>query len=143
MTSQLIAMLAAAGIVTAGVASAEGTRSSAAIPLVMMAQAGGGGECVVNVKRNAAGGVFEVTRSVMRDGSCVCNVVTGKSSVNGAAEDQVSGILSSRSCAEAPLAGDAAVGGASGGGSSLLPVLLGVVGAGGLAAGLGGGGSKG
>lgn len=140
MTSQIIAMLAASGFVLAGVSSAEATRSSSALPLAVMAAGAEGGDCLVNVSRSAEGGVFNVTRSVLKDGSCVCNVSTGPSASNGGAEDQVSAILTGRSCADAPLVAEAAEGAAVGGGGSLLPVLLGVVGAGGAAAAAGGGG---
>lgn len=139
MTSQIFAMLAAAGIVTAGVAGAGATRSETAIPLAMLAQGASGGECIVNVARTGQGGTFDVARQVLADGSCVCNVTTGPSGSNGAAEGQVTGILESRSCAgAAAAAGEGAAGAGAGGGGSLLPVLLGVVGAGGAAAGLGG-----
>ncbi len=139
MTSQIIAMLAASGFVLAGVASAEATRSSAAIPLAISAEGATGGDCLVNVSRSAEGGVFNVTKSILKDGSCVCNVSTGPSASNGPAEDQVSAIVTGRSCADAPLAGEA-TGAAVGGGGSFLPILLGVVAAGGAAAAAGGGG---
>ncbi len=140
MTSQIIAMLAASGFVLAGVASAEATRSSASIPLAVMAAGASGGDCLVNVSRSAEGGAFNVTKSILKDGSCVCNVTTGPSASNGGAEDQVSAIVTARSCADAPLVGEAAEGAAVGGGGSLLPILLGVVAAGGAAAAAGGGG---
>lgn len=141
MTSQILAMLAASGFVLAGVSSAEATRSSSALPLAVMAEGAMGGDCLVNVARSADGGVFNVTRSVLKDGSCVCNVSTGPQASNGGAEDQVSAIMTGRSCADAPLAGEAAEGAAAGGGGgTLLPVLLGVAGAGGAAAAAGGGG---
>ncbi|MEO7247579.1 MAG: hypothetical protein ABIW31_03925 [Novosphingobium sp.] len=140
MTSQIIAMLAASGFVLAGVTSTEATRSSSALPLAVMADGAMGGDCLVNVSRSAEGGVFHVTRQVLKDGRCVCNVSTGPSASNGGAEDQVSAILTSRSCADAPLVAEAAEGAAVGGVGSLLPILLGVGAVGGAAAAAGGGG---
>lgn len=137
MTSQIVAMLAAAGLVTAGMASTAETRSASAIPVEILAQGAAASQgCAVNVQRTGAAGQFDVTRQTLRDGSCVCNVTTGEAASNGNAEPRVEAILRDRECAEAPVVADTAP--AATGGGAMLGILLGVAGAGGLAAGLGG-----
>jgi hypothetical protein len=109
----------------------------------MMAQGGAAGEkCVVNVDRNGSPGVANVTRSVLANGQCVCNVSTGPEAGNGSAESVVTALLRDKTCDGAPAAntgteqaGSSAGGGASGG---VLGGVVGAVAVGGLAAGLGG-----
>lgn len=136
MTSQILAMLAAAGLVSAGMASTAETRSATAIPIEVLAEGASSTGCAVNVQRTGAAGQFDVTRQTLRDGSCVCNVTTGDAASNGNAEPRVDAILRDRECANAPVVADTAA--AATGGGGMLGILLGVVGAGGLAAGLGG-----
>lgn len=135
VTSQIIAMLAAAGLMTAGVSAASGTRSSAALPVAMLAQGASGGSCSINVIRTGTPGTADVTRETLKDGSCVCNVTTGPSNINGSAESIVSSLLSDRECPGARAIGDLGeTAGAAAGGNSgtVLAVLVGTVGAGGL-----------
>lgn len=142
MTSQLLAAAASVALVGAGVAGASGVRSFDATPLQMSAVAdsdGAGNACRVDVLRTGDSGTVTTTRTVLKDNSCVCTVVTGPSGANGNAEDVVTGILRDRTCAESPTVGrtvsEAATSG--GGHSVIIPVLVGVVGAVGLAVALG------
>lgn len=147
MASQFLAILAAGGLLSAGVVASE-TRSAAVLPLAgaMLAQgAGGAGEkCRVDVVRAGVPGSAAITRATLPQGGCVCTITTGPSgSANGAAEDVVSALLRDRECENAPAPGDigeAARGAAGGGGGSgvLIGVLVAAGVAGGLAAGLGG-----
>lgn len=153
MSTQLIAVLAAAGLVGVGVAGAAETRAFSAIPgavsLMSDGQGGGGGDkCRVDVIRSGTPGAADVTRQVLDNGNCVCIVTTGPVQTNGAAEEIVKALLRERTCASAPLAAvtgaNPGVGGAvssaavSGGGvGAVLPVLIGGVGAAGLAVALG------
>ncbi|MFM5931579.1 MAG: hypothetical protein ACKOPQ_11770 [Novosphingobium sp.] len=135
MTSQLVAMLAAAGLVTAGVASTAETRSAASLPLPVMAGAASGGQCTVNVIRTGEAGSANIYRQQLENGACVCNIVTGPEANNGNAENAVRQLQSSRTCPDAPAAGaNAAAQGANAGGVSgtVLGVLVGTVGAAGL-----------
>lgn len=133
MTSQIIAMLAAAGLMTAGVSAASETRSSAALPVAMLAQGASGGSCTINVIRTGAPGTADVTRD-MSGGTCVCNVTTGPSDVNGSAESIVDTILNDRECLGARAVGNIgeAAAGAGGNSGTVLAILVGTVGAGGL-----------
>lgn len=140
MTSQLLAAVASVALVGAGVAGTSGVRSFEAMPTRTSAVAdgegaGASGQCRVDVVRSGEGGMVTTTRSVMSDGSCVCTVATGPAGGNGNADEVVTGILRDRKCADAPTVGrqvsEAAL---SGGGSGvIIPVLVGVVGAAGLA----------
>lgn len=101
--------------------------------------AGGAGQtCRVKIVRSAAAGVFDVVRQVLSNGNCICRVTTGPRSQGGSAEAALSGLLSRRSCADAPLASSAA--GSGGLGPLLAPI--GALGAGGAAAAAGGGGGS-
>lgn len=148
MASHLLAVLAAAGLVSTGVVAASDTRSAAALPAVTYAlgggQGGGADKCRVDVVRTAPAGAASVTRQAFGDGSCVCTITTGPAgSANGAAESIVAALLRDRECEGAPAPGDigrAASNAAGGGGGSgvLVGVLVAAGVAGGLAGGLGG-----
>jgi hypothetical protein len=146
VASQLLAILAAGGLVSAGVAATE-TRSAAVLPLAgaMLAQGAGGAEkCRVDVVRTGSPGSADITRANLPQGGCVCTITTGPAgSANGSAESLVTALLRDRECENAPAPGDigrAASGAAGGGGGSgaLIGVLVAAGVAGGLAAGLGG-----
>ena len=100
---------------------------------------GAGGQCRVDVIRSGDSGTVNTTRQVLSDNSCVCTVVTGPAGANGNAEDVVTGILRDRTCADSPTVGKTVSEAASSGGGSgvIIPVLVGVVGAAGLAVALG------
>ena len=118
--------------------------SSVEVGAANSAQSGGGSgggassTCSVRVKRNAAAGVFDITRQVLNNGRCVCRVSTGPRSQGGSAESALIGLLSRRTCPDAPLAG-IVEGGGLGTGAIIGGVIL--VG-GGLGAALASGGSK-
>ena len=96
--------------------------------------AGASDMCRVDVVRTGASGTVTSTRTVLRDGSCVCTLVTGPNGNNGNAEDVVTGMLRDRTCPESPMVGqpvrEAAM---EGGHNFVIPVLVAVVGAAGLA----------
>ena len=139
MTSQLLAAAASVALVGAGVAGTSGVRSFEAMPtrtsVVADGEGQGGGACRVDVVRSGDGGTVTTTRTVLNDGNCVCTVVTGPAGANGNAEDVVTGILRERTCAESPTVGRAVreVARTGGGSGVIIPVLVGVVGAAGLA----------
>lgn len=148
MTSQIIAAIAAAGLLGAGVASATETRSYAALPSQTLMGAAGmsggsdaGGECRVDVVRSDAPGTADVTRQVMNNGGCVCTISTGPSgNANGSAEAIVAALLRDRSCDGAPApnnSGGQAAGGSGGAAGTVLTVLVAAGGAAGLAIALG------
>lgn len=143
MTSQLLAAAASVALVGAGVAGTSGVRSFEAMPTRTSAVADGegvgAGTCRVDVVRSGNSGTVTTTKSVLGDESCVCTVVTGPAGANGNAEDVVTGILRDRSCADSPTVGEKVSEAASsgGGGGAVIPVLVGVVGAAGLAVALG------
>lgn len=138
MATQFIAILAAAGLATAGMAVASETRSAGALPELttefMQEGTGGGQKCRVEVLRTGAGGTAAVTRSTGA-GGCVCTVTTGPAGSNGAAEDVVAALLRDRECEGAPNAGDEGAGGGSNG--AVIAGIVGAVAIGGLAIGLG------
>ena len=140
MTSQLLAAAASVALVGAGVAGTSGVRSFEAMPTRTSAVAdgegaGASGMCRVDVVRSGASGTVTSTRTVLNDGSCVCTLVTGPAGANGNAEDVVTGMLRDRTCPESPTVGRAVseVATTGGGGGIIIPVLVGVVGAAGLA----------
>ena len=143
MTSQLLAAAASVALIGAGVAGNSGVRSFEALPTRTSAVADGEGQgagtCRVDVVRTGEGGTVSTVRSGLDDGSCVCTVTTGPAGGNGNAEAVVTGILRDRTCAESPTVGEQVSEAATSGGGSgaVLPVLLGVVGAAGLAVALG------
>jgi hypothetical protein len=133
---RFIGSLAAAGMMLA---------SSMAVGATSTVQGGGGlpgagsETCLVRVKRNAAAGVFDLSRQILNNGRCVCRVSTGPRSQGGSAESALAGLLLRRSCSDAPLAEAGAAGGGLGTGAIIGGVV--VVG-GGLGAALASGGSK-
>ena len=140
MISQLLAAAASVALVGAGVAGTSGVRSFDAMPSRTAAVAdgegvGASGQCRVDVVRSGDAGTVTTTRTVLNDGNCVCVVVTGPAGANGNAEDVVTGILRDRTCAESPTVGQAVrdVARTGGGGGAIIPILVGVVGAAGLA----------
>lgn len=134
MNTQLIALLASAGLATAGVAATSATRSADALPIGAVAFAdgdgGGGGQCRVNIVRTGASGTANVVRTELEGGGCICTMTTGPANNNGSAEGLVDALLRDRTCQGPPAAG-----GVDGG---LLGGLIGAAALGGLAAGLGG-----
>ena len=146
MSSQIIAAIAAAGLLGAGVASATETRAFAAFPTQLLSAADGlgggaasGGECRVDVVRSGTPGSANVTRQVFNNGSCVCTITTGPSgNANGSAEAIVGALLRDRTCDGAPPAGEMGTqaSGAAGGGSGSSGLLLPLAGGAALAAGL-------
>lgn len=145
MTSQFIAAAASVALLGAGFSAVDGTRSAEALPMnsVSLAQGdvAGGGSCRVDVIRSAPAGAADITRHVLTDGTCVCTVTTGPAGGNGGAENIVSNLIRDRACEGAPAPGrpvaEAATGTTGGGGSVILPVLVGTVGAAGLAVAMG------
>lgn len=146
MAGYFLSALAAASLMTAGVAATGGLRSGNALPVIALAQgAGSAGQCSVRVVRTGTPGSADVVRDQLADGNCVCVVTTGPASNNGPAESVVSNLLRDRQCNGAPAANStsnvgsevAGTGAGAGGAGAVLPVLLGAVAAGGLAAGLG------
>ena len=144
MTSQLLAAAASVALVGAGIAGTSGVRSFEAMPIQTMVVAdgegAGAGQCRVDVIRSGDSGTVSTTRQVLSDNSCVCTVVTGPAGANGNAEDVVTRILRDRACADSPTVGKtvseaASAGGGSGG--AIIPIVVGVVGAAGLAVALG------
>lgn len=145
MFSQFLAAGASVALIGAGVAGGSAIRSFDALPGMQTAVAdgdgaGASGTCRVDVVRAGAAGTASVTRQVLNDGSCVCSITTGPASGNGSAENIVTALLRDRTCADAPLVGEAvsdAAGAAGGSSGIIIPVLVGVVGAAGLAVALG------
>lgn len=138
MTSQLLAAAASVALVGAGVAGTSGVRSFEAMPTASSAVGegvGASGMCRVDVVRSGNSGTVTSTRTVLNDGSCVCTLVTGPAGANGNAEDVVNGMLRDRTCPDSPTVGRAVseVARTGGGGGLIIPVLVGVVGAAGLA----------
>lgn len=143
MTSQFLAAAASIALVGAGVAGTAGTRSFEALPGVSTAFAdgadsGAGGKCRVDIIRAGAAGAADITRQTLQDGNCICTITTGPASSNGSAEEIVTNLLRDRTCDGAPAPGKVISEAASGGGGGwVLPVVLAVVGAGGLVVALG------
>ena len=140
MISQLLAAAASVALVGAGVAGSSGVRSFEAMPTRTSAVAdgdgaGASGVCRVDVVRSGDAGTVTSTRTVLNDGSCVCTLVTGPAGANGNAEDVVTAMLRDRTCPESPTVGRAVreVARTGGGGGVIIPVLVAVVGAAGLA----------
>ena len=144
MASQWLAAAASVALVGAGLAGSSGVRSFEAMPARTAAVAdgegaGGSSMCRVDVVRTGDAGTVTSTRTVLNDGSCVCMLVTGPAGANGQAEDVVTAMLRDRTCPASPTGGRAASEAATPGGGSglIIPVLVGVVGAAGLAVALG------
>jgi len=115
VTSQFLAMLAAAGLVTAGVSATAETRSVSALPSITSVAG-------VAPARVAPQVDCTLTENIPLD---VCKSAGKTGAAVGGSDAGTGGAV----------AGGAAAGG---GGSILLPVLLGVLGVGGIAAGLAG-----
>lgn len=140
MISQFLAAAASVALVGAGVAGSSGVRSFEAMPTRTSAVAdgdgaGASGMCRVDVVRSGDAGTVTSTRTVLNDGSCVCTLVTGPAGANGNAEDVITAMLRDRTCPESPTVGRAVreVARTGGGGGVIIPVLVAVVGAAGLA----------
>ena len=138
MAGYIFSALAAAGLMTAGVAAAGSLRSADALPMPALAQGSAeAGQCAVQVVRSGAPGTAVIVRDQLAEGGCVCVVTTGPASNNGSAEETVTNLLRDRECSDAPAAGSAAGKGAGfGPAGGVLPIILGATGAGGLAASL-------
>ena len=139
MFSQLLAATASVALIGAGAVAPTSFRSSEAMPIMQTAVADGEGAgdsglCRVDVVRTGASGTVTSTRTVLRDHSCVCTLVTGPAGNNGNAEDVVTAMLRDRTCPDSPMVGgpvhEAAM---AGGHNFVIPVLVAVVGAAGLA----------
>lgn len=144
MMSQFLTAVTSLALIGAGALGSADVRASDAIPMsqtkVTDGDSGGASNiCRVDVIRSGKGGTVNTTRTVLTDNSCVCTVVTGPADDNGNAEDVVAAILRDRTCAASPVVGKAVSGVATSGGGRgvILPVLVGVVGAAGLAVALG------
>lgn len=143
MTSQFIAAAASVALLGAGIAGVDGTRSAEALPAMKTTLAAGEGgsadRCRVDVIRTAPSGAADITRHVLNDGTCVCTITTGPSGNNGNAESIVTNLLRDRSCEGAPAPGrPVAEAATTGGGSNIvIPVVVGAVGAAGLAVAVG------
>lgn len=144
MISQFLAAAASVALIGAGAVGSVDVRASDAVPMAQTKLVdgdsdGAAGTCRVDVIRTGETGTVSTTRSVLNDNSCVCTVVTGPADANGNAEAVVTGILRDRRCAESPAVGKPVSEAArSGGGSgAVIPVLVGVVAAAGLAVALG------
>jgi hypothetical protein len=140
VTSQFVAAAASVALLGAGFSAVDGTRSADALPMQSVSAARGLADAParVDVIRTGPSGTAKITRTVLTDGTTVCTVTTGPEGTNGAAEDIVTDLLRQKSCTGAPAPGrpvsEVATG--SGGGGSVgvvIPVLIGTVGAAGLA----------
>lgn len=142
-------VLAAAGMVTSGVAATAAIRSADALPVVALAAGpAAAGKCMVRVLRTGAPGTADIVREQLAGGGCVCVVTSGPASANGPAENVISGLFRNRDCSNAPTVNNnaaapannvapAAQAASASAGSGILPVVAGVAAAGGLATALG------
>ena len=139
MFSQLLAAAASVALIGAGAVAPSSFRSSDAMPMAQSVAADGDGAsdarmCRVDVVRTGESGTVTSTRTVLKDHSCVCTLVTGPAGNNGNAEDVVTAMLRDRTCPDSPMVGgpvhEAAM---AGGHNFVIPVLVAVVGAAGLA----------
>ena len=141
MTSQFIAAAASVALLGAGFSAVDGTRSAEALPTnsVSLNQGLADAPARVDVIRSGPSGAAKITRTVLTDGTTVCTVTTGPAGNNGAAEDIVKNLIRDKSCTGAPSPGRAVAEAATGGGgnSVVIPVLIGTVGAAGLAVAMG------
>ena len=140
MISQFLAAAASVALIGAGAVGSVDVRASDAVPMAQTKVVDGDGDgtagtCRVDVVRTGEAGTVSTTRTVLNDKSCVCTVITGPADANGNAEDVVTAILRDRQCAKSPMVGRPVSEAArSGGGSGVvIPVLVGVVAAAGLA----------
>lgn len=145
MATDLIAVLAAAGMLGTSLAAVSGTLSGDILPPAVTTYAAegetSGGLCQVQIARTGAPGSSEIVRQVLAGDECVCYMTTGPVGNNPGAEDLVAALLRERQCASAPLVTAPppqfapVVGAVLGAGALGGVVGLGAVG--GLAAGLG------
>ncbi|MGH6785210.1 MAG: hypothetical protein ACREBO_00110 [Novosphingobium sp.] len=140
-------MLAAASLASTGIAATGAHRSADALPGYAATAAdpalGGGQKCRVDIVRTGASGTSAISRTELPDGDCVCTIVTGAASSNGAAENAVNALLRDRECRDAPLNRQSARSGGAGGSGAVIGGILGAVAIGGLAVGIGGSDSPG
>jgi hypothetical protein len=104
-----------------------------------------GGKCEVRIDRSREKDTFEVYRQELENGDCICYAYTGPLPQSDATEDAIAQLERDRECRDAPplaLTGPAAVEGEGFFGTALLP-LLGLGGAGAIAAASSDGGSPG
>jgi hypothetical protein len=59
-------------------------------------------QCRVSIDRSADPSTFAVVRQEFSNGRCVCAVTTGPASQGGSIEGQISALLRSRTCQDAP-----------------------------------------
>ena len=142
MFSQLLTGAVSVALIGAGTVVPSSIRSSDAMALSVAADGDGvsdAGTCRVDVVRTGESGTVSSTRTVLKDRSCVCTLVTGSAGNNGNAEDVVTAMLRDRTCPNSPMVGQTVseVARTGGGGGLIIPVLVGVVGAAGLAVALG------
>lgn len=161
MAGYVMSALAAASLVTAGLAATGSVRSADALPAILLADGvSGASTCSVKIIRTGTPGAASIVRDQLADGRCTCVVTTGAASLNSAAEGLVNSVLRDRECTGAPTseaaanetaanasagqtAGSQAAGAAAGAGAgagaagALLPIVLGGGAAGGLAVSLG------
>jgi hypothetical protein len=137
--TQLLAATASVALIGAGAVAPSSIRSSEAMPSVQSAVADGDGAgasdmCRVDVVRTGQSGTVTSTRAVLKDNSCVCTLVTGPAGNNGNAEDVITAMLRDRSCPNSPMVGQPVSEAAEANhGGLVIPVLVGVVAAAGLA----------
>lgn len=145
MSSQVVALLASAGLVGAGLASAGQTRAFEALPVLTAAAASAAGDdrlCRVDVIRTGDAGSAIVNR-IDETNRCVCVITTGPKDRNGSAENIVEALLRDRTCDGAPAAiAETAASSAGGASGAIIGVVL-AAGVGvALTAGGGGGGGN-
>lgn len=140
MLTQILAATASVALIGAGAVAPSSFRSFEAIPMAQSVVAdsdgdGDSGTCRVDVVRNGRSGTVTSTRTVLKDHSCVCTLVTGPSDNNGNAEDVVNAMLRDRKCPDSPMVAGHVAEAAEGGHhvGFVVPVLVGVVAAAGLA----------
>ena len=140
MFTQLLAAAASVAMIGAGAVAPSGFRSSEALPMAQSVTSdrdgdGDSGKCRVDVVRSGQSGTVTSTRTVLRDRSCVCTLVTGPSDNNGNAEEVINAMLRDRSCPASPMVAGHAAEASEGRHHSgiIIPVLVGVVAAAGLA----------
>ena len=139
MFTQLLAAAASVALIGAGAVAPSSIRSSEAMPSVQSAVADGDGAgasnmCRVDVVRTGQSGTVTSTRAVLKDHSCVCTLVTGPAGNNGNAEDVITAMLRDRNCPNSPMVGAPVSEAAEANhGGLVIPVLVGVVAAAGLA----------
>lgn len=136
MSSPFITAVASLLLFGAGLASAEGTRSAAALPAeqpIAPAEPNlSTGKCRIEVVRSGTPGTASISRLQEADGGCLCTVTTGPVEGNGQAEGVIEALLRDRSCDGAPAPNQSPTAFAPG--PSLLPLLAAPVGAAGAAA---------